>query len=224
MVCYIAAFAEAAIILTSVLPSSSRSEHVRSLFMLHPDGGARLYASPSFLLGTALLGAGGFIRWKCYHALGHMFTFEMCIRKDHQLVTTGPYSVVRHPGYVGVIFMVVGLLFWHAGEVGISIRVKKKIQNGLMNIYPGLMDKRVWNIRDLGWARSSHFFLWTDVDDYPWFIDAHVKRRRGPPEYISEGLGYVGRRRPIQADPGTILIEKHRALQVTIELYVPIST
>lgn len=32
-----------------------------------------------------------------------MFTFELSIVKDHKLVTTGPYSIVRHPSYTGAI-------------------------------------------------------------------------------------------------------------------------
>lgn len=144
--------------------------------MLRPDGAARLHASPAFLLGTALLGVGGFIRWKCYHALGHMFTFEMCIRKDHRLVTNGPYAVVRHPGYVGVIFMVAGLLFWHAGEVGARVRLAKL--NGDANedmfAHLGVMDKGVWNIGNMGRMWSGHSFLWADVDDYAGSVDAYV--------------------------------------------------
>jgi len=32
----------------------------------------------------------------------------MAVRDHHQLITTGPYSVIRHPGYTGWLLMTVG--------------------------------------------------------------------------------------------------------------------
>ncbi|KAJ6557197.1 hypothetical protein B0H10DRAFT_1846846, partial [Mycena sp. CBHHK59/15] len=57
---------------------------------------------------------GGFIRYRCYCELGKLFTFEMSIRDGHKLVQTGPYQLVRHPGYAGVLLTVVGVFFWNA--------------------------------------------------------------------------------------------------------------
>lgn len=45
------------------------------------------------MAGMALL------RKACYRELGRHFTFELALKKDHNLVTGGPYSIVRHPGY-----------------------------------------------------------------------------------------------------------------------------
>lgn len=39
-----------------------------------------------------------------------MFTFELSLRKDHQLITSGPYSVVRHPSYTGGALALLGAL------------------------------------------------------------------------------------------------------------------
>ena len=60
---------------------------------------------------------GGYIRWACYRALGRLFTFEMSIRDNHELVTDGPYGWVRHPAYTGILLIVAGVVLWHATEV-----------------------------------------------------------------------------------------------------------
>ena len=66
--------------------------------------------TPAFLAGTLLILAGGLLRARCYHALGSRFTFELCIRPAHALVTDGVYGVVRHPGYTGGFGLVIGWL------------------------------------------------------------------------------------------------------------------
>lgn len=43
--------------------------------------------------------AAAIIRLACYRALGRHFTFVLSLKVDHKLVTSGPYSIVRHPGY-----------------------------------------------------------------------------------------------------------------------------
>lgn len=37
--------------------------------------------------------------------LGEFFTFEVVIRKNHQLITTGPYKYLMHPSYTGITFI-----------------------------------------------------------------------------------------------------------------------
>ncbi|KAF5323287.1 hypothetical protein D9619_013515 [Psilocybe cf. subviscida] len=48
--------------------------------------------------------------------MGRHFTFRVTVLKDHTLVTTGPYSVVRHPSYSGGILILIALPFWHASQ------------------------------------------------------------------------------------------------------------
>ncbi|KAI0747195.1 hypothetical protein C8Q80DRAFT_1105397 [Daedaleopsis nitida] len=49
--------------------------------------------------------AGGFIRVWCHQTLGRYFTWQVAIRDDHQLVTSGPYAIVRHPSYTGYLLL-----------------------------------------------------------------------------------------------------------------------
>ncbi|KAF8585047.1 hypothetical protein K439DRAFT_1087739 [Ramaria rubella] len=64
--------------------------------------------SNSFLLGVGAMSIGVVIRVWCYKALGTLFTYEITIRRDHKLITSGPYNYVRHPGYTACLFLIVG--------------------------------------------------------------------------------------------------------------------
>lgn len=69
----------------------------------------RIALSPAFLVGCAFATAGGYIRYWCYRTLGRFFTYEVTIRDDHLLVTSGPYAWVRHPAYTSAIACCVGM-------------------------------------------------------------------------------------------------------------------
>lgn len=77
----------------------------------------RIKCSPFFLLGCLLAIFGSRLRWLAYRELGHLYTFEMSIKKDHRLVRSGVYGWVRHPGYTGVAFFVVGTALCHGSKV-----------------------------------------------------------------------------------------------------------
>lgn len=64
-----------------------------------------------FLLGWCLVSIGGILRVSCFNALGKHFTYELSLIKGHQLVTTGPYNVVRHPSYLAQWFICLGGAF-----------------------------------------------------------------------------------------------------------------
>lgn len=105
------------VILASHAPAFKVSRNILSALAIEGTEN-KLEISPLFVFGTFFTALGGFIRYFCYRELGRLFTFELSLRADHKLVTTGPYSVVRHPGYLGVILCISGVVIWHAGSVG----------------------------------------------------------------------------------------------------------
>ena len=68
-----------------------------------------------FLIGSILAILGAQLRLSCYGQLGRLFTFEMAVRKDHELITTGPYAYVRHPAYSGLIMTLAGSIIIQCG-------------------------------------------------------------------------------------------------------------
>jgi protein-S-isoprenylcysteine O-methyltransferase Ste14 len=59
-------------------------------------------------VGVFLFVAGLLLRWWAIITLGRFFTVDVTIEKDHELVERGPFSVVRHPSYTGVLLAFVG--------------------------------------------------------------------------------------------------------------------
>lgn len=71
---------------------------------------SRISITPWFLVGSALVTLGGLLRVWCFRTLGQHFTFEMSLLKDHKLVTSGPYNLIRHPSYTGGAALLFGAL------------------------------------------------------------------------------------------------------------------
>ncbi|EMD40165.1 hypothetical protein CERSUDRAFT_112375 [Gelatoporia subvermispora B] len=106
---------EALTILASRYPKTFGNQ-LPSLLMRHAADASKLRITPAFLLGWLLVSGGGFIRWLCYRHLGRHFTFYLTVRDNHQLITSGPYSVVRHPAYTACIAVVIGSFMTLLGE------------------------------------------------------------------------------------------------------------
>ena len=65
----------------------------------------RMFASA----GVVVLVAGLILRWWAIITLGRFFTVDVTIERDHELVERGPFRIVRHPSYTGVLLAFVGL-------------------------------------------------------------------------------------------------------------------
>ncbi|HMG04141.1 MAG TPA: isoprenylcysteine carboxylmethyltransferase family protein [Chthoniobacterales bacterium] len=60
------------------------------------------------LVGVILFVAGLLLRWWAIITLGRFFTVDVVIEKDHEVVERGPFRLVRHPSYTGVLLAFVG--------------------------------------------------------------------------------------------------------------------
>ncbi|KAF8164862.1 hypothetical protein B0H34DRAFT_686959, partial [Crassisporium funariophilum] len=106
--------AEILVILANLKPANSFSRFVMTALVYSPaQTPAQIHLTWPFIFAWICTILGALIRRSCYRTLGRMFTFELSVRKNHQLVTSGPYSVVRHPSYTGGVMALLGALMCH---------------------------------------------------------------------------------------------------------------
>ncbi|KAK7682359.1 hypothetical protein QCA50_014564 [Cerrena zonata] len=89
-----------------------------TIFKIHPlwellvpyGNSSQIRITPGFILSWIICCGGSAIRVLCFHYLGRQFTFQLAVRKEHKLITGGPYAWVRHPAYGGAVLQIPGLL------------------------------------------------------------------------------------------------------------------
>lgn len=59
--------------------------------------------------GMVICILGFAIRWTAVRQLGKMFTVDVAITNNHNLKTNGLYKTVRHPSYLGLLMIIIGL-------------------------------------------------------------------------------------------------------------------
>jgi protein-S-isoprenylcysteine O-methyltransferase Ste14 len=72
-------------------------------------------------LGVVLFAAGGALRIWPVFVLGRRFSGLVAIQPGHTLVTTGLYSVVRHPSYLGLLVNSLGWALAFRSGVGVLL-------------------------------------------------------------------------------------------------------
>jgi protein-S-isoprenylcysteine O-methyltransferase len=60
-------------------------------------------------VGVAIMISGIVFRRYVISVLGKFFTTTVQIQKDHELIKAGPYRYIRHPSYLGILIMTLGL-------------------------------------------------------------------------------------------------------------------
>ncbi|THU85893.1 hypothetical protein K435DRAFT_868838 [Dendrothele bispora CBS 962.96] len=100
--------------LTLLAPTLSKCGLSTKLLHLLPstNNNSSVNTSPTFYLRVILLVLAAYIWYQCCKELGRHFTFEVVLLSDHKLITTGPYSIVRHPGYSSYAMTLGIFLIW----------------------------------------------------------------------------------------------------------------
>ncbi|KAG1795986.1 uncharacterized protein HD556DRAFT_1441819 [Suillus plorans] len=89
----------------------SGTRAVQLLHALHPTP-----ITPAFLVGSIAIALGGALRFYCMSTLGKFWSFNLSVRKEHRLMTSGPYSVVRHPSYAGLLLQSAGTVVAYGSQ------------------------------------------------------------------------------------------------------------
>ena len=74
-------------------------------------------------LGLALLVAGALLGAWAMRIQSGTYTMRLNVASDQKLIKTGPYAIVRHPGYLGNIIAVFGLSLALSSLVGVALTV-----------------------------------------------------------------------------------------------------
>jgi protein-S-isoprenylcysteine O-methyltransferase Ste14 len=72
-------------------------------------------------IGVAVFAIGGLLRLWPVFVLGNRFSGLVAIQPGHTLVTTGIYSVIRHPSYVGLIVNALGWALAFRSSIGVLL-------------------------------------------------------------------------------------------------------
>jgi protein-S-isoprenylcysteine O-methyltransferase Ste14 len=60
-------------------------------------------------VGVLLFALGVALQWWSLRELGYFYTTQLGIQEGHRLITSGPYAIVRHPGYLSSFTIMVGM-------------------------------------------------------------------------------------------------------------------
>lgn len=90
--------------------------------------------------------------------MGRHFTHQLAVRRDHKLITTGPYAIVRHPGYMFAALGTLGMSLIIASPDSFTHRC------GWLDTTLGRVVIGVWGLQNLLlWVLSAHRCQCEDV-------------------------------------------------------------
>jgi protein-S-isoprenylcysteine O-methyltransferase Ste14 len=71
--------------------------------------------------GLGVLWCGIALRLWSFRVLGRYFTFTVQTSGDQPVITAGPYQVIRHPGYAGLLLAFVGMSLFTANWLSVIV-------------------------------------------------------------------------------------------------------
>jgi protein-S-isoprenylcysteine O-methyltransferase Ste14 len=73
-----------------------------------------------FIVGLLLTWTGLVLRGWAFFTLGSYFTFHVQTSSDQPVISTGPYRLVRHPGYTGLLLILIGMSLMYGAWTGLA--------------------------------------------------------------------------------------------------------
>ena len=80
-----------------------------------------LFSPVVFGVSVLLLWAGIGLRWWCFHTLGRYFTFSVMTSADQPVITSGPYGLLRHPSYAGILLALSGVSLTFGNWLSVAV-------------------------------------------------------------------------------------------------------
>jgi protein-S-isoprenylcysteine O-methyltransferase Ste14 len=74
-----------------------------------PEAEMRADPATIFTLGIILILVGIALRWYAIYTLGRFFTRDVATQAGQVVIQTGPYRLIRHPSYAGLLIAMFGL-------------------------------------------------------------------------------------------------------------------
>ncbi|HVX27107.1 MAG TPA: isoprenylcysteine carboxylmethyltransferase family protein [Parafilimonas sp.] len=75
------------------------------------------------IIGLILIIFGILLRFWSIQVLGKFFTATVQIKEDHVLIIKGPYSIVRHPSYLGAWLTITGATVYFGSYIAFIVAV-----------------------------------------------------------------------------------------------------
>ncbi len=77
----------------------------------------------AYYLGITFMLVGLALRQWAVAVLGRFFTLTVKVQSDHAIVETGPYKLMRHPSYTGLLLTLIGIALALQTWIGLLINV-----------------------------------------------------------------------------------------------------
>ena len=74
-----------------------------------PQANITLSPRPTFYFAIACIWAGVALRFWAISTLGRFFRTSVVLQTNHELIHSGPYRLLRHPSYTGVLITMAGI-------------------------------------------------------------------------------------------------------------------
>lgn len=76
---------------------------------------------PVRMAGLGIMLGGITLRRTAIRTLDRYFTYQLCLRPDHQIIRQGVYRRLRHPSYTGTILEMTGLLIIGRSAIALAL-------------------------------------------------------------------------------------------------------